>query len=267
MRSKGTKIKAAGIAAAAVLLVLAAFFKYGLVGYSFIALVLSAVAAALFLFCVMPHKLRIVLLACIIAFMSVFLWFEALVIRESKGVNGENADFLIVLGAGVHGTTPSRSLSDRLKAAEAYLKANPECIAVLSGGQGSGERISEAEAMRRTLTARGIDENRLIMEDRSTSTIENLQFSMDKITEYLRDRSQKHILPQSLHETSQPVRIVICSSEYHLCRARYTARRLLDMDLGTTPAKTSLPVIRLNNFLREAAGMIAMKFYEMTGRL
>lgn len=62
-----------------------------------------------------------------------------------------------------------------------YLEENPETRAVLSGGQGQGEQISEAEAMYRYLTEHGIDGSRLILEDRSTNTKENLDFSLEKI--------------------------------------------------------------------------------------
>ena len=62
-----------------------------------------------------------------------------------------------------------------------YLEENPETRAVLSGGQGQGEQISEAEAMYQYLTEHGIDGSRLILEDRSANTKENLDFSLEKI--------------------------------------------------------------------------------------
>ena len=52
---------------------------------------------------------------------------------------------------------------------------------MLSGGKGDGENISEAEAMYRYLTGHGIDGDRLIREEESTSTKENLEFSRRKI--------------------------------------------------------------------------------------
>ena len=62
-----------------------------------------------------------------------------------------------------------------------YLEENPGTKAVLSGGKGDGENISEAEAMYRYLTGHGIDGDRLIREEESTSTKENLEFSCRKI--------------------------------------------------------------------------------------
>ena len=69
------------------------------------------------------------------------------------------------------------TLARRLDAALAYLEENPKAYVVVSGGQGAGEDISEAEAMRRYLAARGIEESRILMEDKSMSTLENFLFS------------------------------------------------------------------------------------------
>ncbi len=76
-------------------------------------------------------------------------------------------DYIIVLGAHVAGTRLSKALLERTRRALRYLEENPETRAVLSGGQGQGEQISEAEAMYRYLTEHGIDGSRLILEDTS----------------------------------------------------------------------------------------------------
>lgn len=84
---------------------------------------------------------------------------------------------VIVLGCQVRGTRPSLLLAYRIQTAGDYLDAHPQAVAVLSGGQGWDEGISEAECMYRELTRRGIDPARLYREDQSTSTWENLAFS------------------------------------------------------------------------------------------
>ncbi len=257
----------AAIIISALLLAVAAILKFAMRGYGFLALVFCAFAAAILLVALLPKSLKWVLMSCILAFLCVFGGFEASVIRESRGRDYENADYIIVLGAAVHGDVPSRSLGDRINAAAEYLKAYPECHAVLSGGQGPGENLSEAEAMKKVLMARGIEEYRLITEDASTSTIENLGNSLEKIIENAKTRMSSEARSPLPGAPERPLKLVICSSEYHLCRARYVGRKCLQMNFGTYPARTSLPGIRLNNFLREAAGMIAMKFCEMTGRL
>ena len=93
----------------------------------------------------------------------------------------ENLDYLIVLGAHVDGTLLTLALLERTRRALEYLKANPGTKAVLSGGKGKGEEISEARAMYDYLTANGIEGSRLILEDRSVNTKENLSFSLEKI--------------------------------------------------------------------------------------
>ena len=93
----------------------------------------------------------------------------------------ENLDYLIVLGAHVDGTRLTLALLERSRRALEYLKANPGTKAVLSGGKGKGEKISEARAMYDYLTANGIEGSRLILEDRSVNTKENLSFSLEKI--------------------------------------------------------------------------------------
>lgn len=87
----------------------------------------------------------------------------------------------VVLGCRVYGEQPSLTLRSRIDAAYEYLTANPEAQAVLSGGQGADEGISEAECIYRCLVDMGIDPARLHKEERSTSTRENLQFSLDII--------------------------------------------------------------------------------------
>lgn len=88
---------------------------------------------------------------------------------------------VIVLGCKVNGTTPSKYLYDRCRAAADYLLQNPNDKAILSGGQGPDEDISEAQCMKNTLVKMGIDEKRLILEDKSTSTQENISFSAEII--------------------------------------------------------------------------------------
>ena len=87
-------------------------------------------------------------------------------------------DYIIVLGAHVNGTKLTLALLERVRRALLYLEENPGTKAVLSGGRGDGERISEAEAMYRYLTEHGVSPERLIKEERSTNTKENLDFSL-----------------------------------------------------------------------------------------
>lgn len=96
-----------------------------------------------------------------------------------------NEEYLIILGCGVRGETPTEPLRSRLDTALSYIDRNEHCKIIVSGGQGNGEDISEAEAMRRYLTENGVDEGRLIIENESTSTSENFKFSNKLVSDGL----------------------------------------------------------------------------------
>ena len=106
-----------------------------------------------------------------------FLVLEGLILSKMNARGEESLDYVIVLGAQVRGDVPSKALRKRIEKAEEYLKENPGTLAVLSGGKGNGENISEAQAMYDCLVEAGINPERLILEDKSTSTVENLDFS------------------------------------------------------------------------------------------
>lgn len=164
---------------------------------------------------------------------------EAFIIHASLGNADEPAPYLVVLGAKVNENGPSLVLRNRIDAAYSYLTAHPDTIAILSGGQGSNEPISEAQCMFDELTAMGIDSNRLWLEDRSTNTWENLKFTLEIIEE---------------KTGAKPEKIALVSSEFHLCRAGLFAERF-GLEAVGVPAKTTLFFLRVNYYVREAAAV------------
>lgn len=114
---------------------------------------------------------------------------------------------VIVLGCKVRGTKPSMMLSKRIHAAYDALQTYPDMVAIVSGGKGNDEDISEAECMRQELMKMGIAESRIYIEDQSTSTSENLRFS-------------KKILEQN----GITGNILIATDAYHQMRAQYLAK-------------------------------------------
>lgn len=135
------------------------------------------------------------------------LYLGGLVVSAMGSKGSQNLDYVVVLGAHVQGETPSKALRKRLEAALDYAEKNPDTMLVLTGGQGYGEDITEAECMRRWLIERGISEERLILEDQSTSTKENLLFARE-----LTGCHQK--------------RTGILSNDFHIYRALQLARSL-----------------------------------------
>lgn len=183
--------------------------------------------------------LRTVLSGILCIGILIFAVTEAIILSASTGDPDESCDYIIVLGAKVDGTAPAMSLQSRIDAAYDYLSAHPDTIAILSGGQGEDEGISEAQCMFNYLTAMGISEDQLWLEDKSTSTWENLNFSLAVIES----------------ETgSRPEKIGILSSEYHLYRAGLFAKECGFEAVGI-PAHTGQFSIRINYFLREVAGV------------
>ena len=229
--------------------VLGIFLSSYVHGHSFLGLCCFCLAALLvcyFLFGIIRRhnivvgKVLSTVLSCILCFgLLIFAATELIILRASVGQPEVDCPYIVVLGAKVNGTSPSLSLNDRITAAERYLKAHPDTIAVLSGGQGPDEGIPEAECMFNELVRRGIAEDRLWLESRSTSTWENLKFSLDIIEERCGVR---------------PDSIGLLSSEYHLFRAELFAKDCGVEAIGI-PAATSWPSIRLNYFLREVAGV------------
>lgn len=130
-----------------------------------------------------PHGLKLVIGGLVLAGILLFLVMEGLIASRMFARGEKNMDYILVLGAQVRGDHVSRALEDRLKTAKEYLEENPETKAILSGGQGPGENLTEAQAMYDWLTRRGIDGDRLICEDRSTSTWENMIYSKAMIPE------------------------------------------------------------------------------------
>lgn len=180
-------------------------------------------------------RLFSVCLCLLVLAMAVTLGF---VVRAGRGAADSSSDYLLVLGAGVDGSIPSLSLRERLTAALDYLNAHPGATCIVSGGQGAGENITEAQCMFDWLTAHGIDSRRIILEERATSTAENLSFSLALLEEM----------------GEKPLEIAVVSSEYHLFRAQLMARKAGVTALGV-PAKTSLWPLKINYYFREIFGV------------
>lgn len=158
-------------------------------------------------------------------------WMADGVYPQANGTN----EYAIILGAKVNGETPSLSLKYRLDAAIQYAELYPDVQFILSGGQGHDEDISEAEAMHRYLTEHGINSDRLIMEEQSTSTYENILFS-------------KQLLDDTVSS------ITIISNDFHLYRAQYIAKKL-ELQTDVVAAKTP-KIVESKSRFRERLALI-----------
>ena len=171
-------------------------------------------------------------------FASVYLYFECMLlgvmVADAIAVRYEpepDKDFIIILGCGIRKDgTPSpllRGRCDRALAFAAKQKAltGKEPIFVLSGGQGPDEPISESASMKRCLLEQGVPEERILEEDRSTDTWENMAFSKRIILDRVRPGKEE---PRGYWPSldDPEAKIAFSTTNYHVFRGGLCARRV-----------------------------------------
>ena len=207
-------------------------------------------AAAVLVVCALLHRwgktrrwalwckrIFFLLLAAGFAFFAVL---EFQVISWSRTDWDAPAEAVVILGAGVNGTSPSLSLLVRLEAALTYIQDKPEIPIVVTGGQGPGEAVSEAQCMADWLAARGVDPGRIYLEEQASTTAENVRYSKEVLSGL---------------GLSSGTNVAVASSGYHLCRAAWMWGE------GMVPVAASMPVrylpLTINYYIREAFGLAA----------
>lgn len=164
----------------------------------------------------------------------IFLVILSLIISKMNVKVVKNLDYIIVLGAQVKESGPSVVLRYRLDRAVSYLKENDNTLVIVSGGKGINEPATEASVMKEYLVNNGINEERIIIEDKSNTTKENL-INSKKIT---RDNKS----------------IGIVTNNFHMYRALLIGKKYKVKAVGIPSKSTSyyLP----NNLLREVIAFI-----------
>lgn len=224
-------------------------YAFVLPGYSFSALVCCGIIGILLFYNLMalwqrkkekPAKtLRRVFTVCLCIGLLVAGITECFILEASFGDPKEHCDYMVILGAKVRIDGPSVALQNRIDAAYEYMTAHPDVIAVASGGQGPDEHMTEAQCIKDELVAMGIDEGRILLEENSTSTWENLNFTLDLIEQTYGTR---------------PEVLGLLSSEYHMFRAGLLAEKC-GIDPVGIPAHTSRFSQLINHLMREIAGV------------
>ena len=234
MKKKLWAVWAAGLTGAGL------FLRFALRGYAWWGYLLFFIAALLVMHHYFPPALWKVVVALVCVGLAYFCFVEYFIIKNARTDKDAGRDYLIVLGAAVYQDQPSLTLVRRLEGTLQYLNEHPKTIAIVSGGMGKGETITEAQAMRDWLVAHGVPEERILMEPKATSTLENLRFSFDII----RERGDE---PQG--------NVAIVSSAYHLYRAKLMAKSLGVTDAAGVAAPWGYFFVMLNYFIREAFGV------------
>lgn len=184
----------------------------------------------------LPKWIKAVAVGGFTAVLLLFLIIEGMICSEFGASPQPGADYVVVLGAQWKTNGPSYVLQKRLDKAVEYLKVNSDTKVIVSGGQGANEPISEAQGMRDYLIAAGIAEERIQLEDQSTSTVENLVFSSNY-----------------LDKTGDDV--VIVTNNFHVFRAVKIAEKQGYENVEGLAAD-SYPGMLPNNMLREFFGVI-----------
>jgi len=182
---------------------------------------------------------------CYLVFISlgVAFFFTMLGLIISNAHTEEaDVDCIIVLGAGLRNDAPSLILRYRLNAAMTYMQEREGTPVILAGGLGQGETITEAEAMFRYLISRGVEESLLLKEEASTRTQENIEFSLDLLSEMGFDR--EHIT------------IAVVTNEFHVFRSKLIAEKAGVKAVGVAAPTPGL-YLRVVYFSREAFALAA----------
>lgn len=165
-----------------------------------------------------------------------FLVVEGCIISGFTQKGPDGLDYLVVLGAQMKKNGPSKALQYRLDEAYRYLTENEDTLVIVSGGQGRDEHISEAQGMYDYLVEKGIDKERIIREDQSENTFQNLTFS----EEFLDKERDK---------------VGVVSNNFHVFRAVKIAEKAGYQEVYGIAAKGE-PFLQYNNMMREFFGVV-----------
>lgn len=191
-----------------------------------------------------PGVVKVAVLVVLAIGIGVFGYVEALILASSNDVPKREVDYVIILGARIDGTRVTKSLAKRLDAAYEYAKDHNNTKLIVSGGKGSGESVTEAQAMEEYLVNKGFDPARIIKEDASTNTDENIRFSRDIIK----------------NDSSS---VAIVTNSFHLYRAMRIAEKQGLTNVSGIAAETD-QVMALNYYVREGFAVIK---YKISGQI
>ncbi|MDF2556590.1 MAG: hypothetical protein K0R71_418 [Bacillales bacterium] len=179
---------------------------------------------------IVKPKTFFTMLSLLLFILIYFIYLNIRIYQYSHQKVPKDLDYVIVLGAKVKPLGPSLSLQNRIDAAVKYLKKNPQTVVVATGGQGDDEHIAEAFAIKEDLIKQGINESRIVVEDKSTSTMENFTFSMKKV-----NLSNK--------------KIAIVTNDFHIFRSVKMAQKLGLECVGISSPTPKIAILK--SYLRE----------------
>ena len=191
-----------------------------------------------------PKKQTFLSILAVLAASGVVCLMAAMNIITTSGQpdwnRAERSEYAVVLGAAVREDGgASRIMRQRLRVAMEFMERNPDAIVILSGGQGEDEPTTEAQCMYDTIVEMGADPERLLLEEESFNTRDNLTYSRAII--------------DARGGTDQPITLI--TSEFHQRRADFIADSL-NMDTCPVSAHTDQWFYRVNYTLREVFAFV-----------
>lgn len=212
-----------------------------------------------------PLWFEVSVVTVVVSLFTVFVFVEAAMGLNFFSLKKQSADYVIVLGAQVRGKKPSKSLEYRLEKAYEYAAVHPNTILILSGGQGSGEDVSEAQMMYEYLSKRGVPDTQMILEEQSTSTYENLVYS--KLIINARETERRTILRDVMAgygylvppDDEVTIRVGIVTSNFHVMRAKGIAKKIGLPNVSGIAARSD-PVLFIHFCVRECFAILKDKF-------
>ena len=193
--------------------------------------------------------LRYTLIGGYAAALAILIFIGLQMAGELRKEPNPQASAIVVLGAAVRGDQVSATLAARLNTAYDYWLDHQEMLFIVCGGQGPDEDISEAKAMAAYLKQRGVPEEKILKEDLSTNTRENLRFARDHLLTYLGQDDTENVKPE----------IVVVTSNYHVMRAVDTAQAtgFAATGLGAPTLWFLLP----GDFMRESLAIVYFSIF------
>lgn len=186
-----------------------------------------------------PNGLLIAFGIIVVVFFVAFGTVEGVIIYHGNASPGPGAKYILVLGAQVKGTKITKPLRYRLDAAADYFMDNQDATIIVSGGQGTGEDITEAEAMKTYLITCGIPENQILTENKAVNTEENIAFS------------------RALMDSDQD-RAVVVTNAFHVYRSVCICRKQGMTQVQGLGAKSN-PIMIPSYYLREGLAVLKYK--------
>ena len=198
------------------------FGIYGVVGAICLTLMIPASELIYKLF-PRTHNVLLWIVTAVLAIGIIICTVATVQMISAANSKSSETKVVVVLGCGLDyqtGTMPSLMLASRLNAAINFLEENSDAVCVVTGGQGKNENVTEASAEKKYLIDCGIAEERILLEDKSTNTEENLNFTKQVLFE------------NGITDT----KISIATNEFHMLRSMDIAK-----SAGFTPSACSAP--------------------------